>query len=275
MLASNMTGCDYMFVLYSKRRAATSVSALRFRGANLSKLGMEAACQTDAGRVRQQNEDRYKVDPKSGVLVIADGMGGHAGGEVASQIAVDTITDILNSADTIDAKLLEKALRKANDAILKAATDDAELHGMGTTAVIAALVGKQLIHAHVGDSRLYRIRKGTLEQLTDDHSLLAERVAEGELTQEEADALPLGNVITRALGVDPGVQVDTGGLDCEPGDMLLLCTDGLTDMVGDDDILQRITSADGDLESACQALIDQANDNGGHDNITVILARTT
>ncbi len=230
----------------------------------------ERAALTDAGRKRRRNEDSFVAEPP--LFVVADGMGGAQAGEVASRLAAAAFREF-HEADELDPEQrLEAIIQEANRRIFDRARTDTQATGMGTT-VTASLVGEEHISlGHVGDSRAYRIRDGALEQLTEDHSLVADLVRSGRLSPEEADTHPQRSVITRALGTDPEVDVDTFTLDVETGDVFLLCSDGLTTMVEDERILAVVRDAKS-LEHAARSLVKEANRRGGEDNVTVILFR--
>jgi serine/threonine protein phosphatase PrpC len=230
---------------------------------------------TDVGRARSGNEDSYFCGRT--VLAVADGLGGHQGGEVASAAAVEPLAalDGREFADPAEAAdELTAAIREANAAILDRAGGDPGLWGMGTTVTAAALAGERHLQlAHVGDSRAYLLRDGSLEQLTTDHTVVAELVRRGRLTPAQAAIHPERSILTRAVGLDPRIPVDTPDpLELQDGDQVLLCSDGLTEPVDDDQIAQ-LLSAEPDGNAACQALIDAANAAGGPDNITVVLLR--
>jgi serine/threonine protein phosphatase PrpC len=230
---------------------------------------------TDVGRTRSGNEDSYFCGRN--VFAVADGLGGHQGGEVASAAAVAPLAalDGREFADPAEAaEALTAAIREANAAIIDQAAGDPGLWGMGTTVTAAAGAGdRHLQLAHVGDSRAYLLRDGSLEQLTTDHTVVGELVRRGRLTPDQAAIHPERSILTRAVGLDPRVPVDTPDpLELVPGDQVLLCSDGLTEAVPDSRIAELLsTSPDGD--AACRALIDAANDAGGPDNITVVLIR--
>ncbi|MCB0881877.1 MAG: Stp1/IreP family PP2C-type Ser/Thr phosphatase [Thermoleophilia bacterium] len=228
---------------------------------------VELAERSDTGRVRDHNEDRSYV--AAHVVAVADGMGGALAGEVASQMAVEAIEGISKPADPLSIKA---AIENANRAIRRMAAQDPSKSGMGTTITAATLEGHRLDVVHVGDSRAYLWRGDTLEQLTHDHSVVAELVRQGSLSPEEALNHPHRNVITRALGAEPDVTVDTYQHDVEPDDILLLCSDGLYGEVSDDEILAELRTATS-MEEAAAALVARANANGGSDNVTVVLAR--
>jgi serine/threonine protein phosphatase PrpC len=229
---------------------------------------------TDVGRTRSGNEDSYFCGRT--VFAVADGLGGHQGGEVASAAAVEPLAD-LDGRDLATpaeaAEALAGAIAEANSAILERAAADPSLWGMGTTVTAAAVAGDLLQLAHVGDSRAYLLRDGTLDQRTTDHTVVGELVRRGRLTPAQAAIHPERSILTRAVGLDPRIPVDTPDpIDLHPGDQILLCSDGLTEAVADPQITE-ILSTHPDGNAACTALIDAANDAGGPDNITVVLLR--
>jgi protein phosphatase len=226
--------------------------------------------KSDTGRQRRGNEDAYLA--RNPLFVIADGMGGAQAGEVASQMAVKTLRQGLPDADGPPQERLADRIAEANQAIHEHSRADAERAGMGTTTTAIYVAGDEAAIAHVGDSRAYRLRDGRLEQLTDDHSLVEELRRQGKLTAEEAHEHPQKSIITRALGPEPVVPVDRQTVPLREGDVFLLCSDGLTSMVDDEDIARVLTGAES-LGTAGQQLIAAANDAGGRDNITVILFR--
>jgi serine/threonine protein phosphatase PrpC len=229
-------------------------------------MKVKVGVRSDIGRLRQRNEDAYLV--KDALFVVADGMGGHRGGDVASTLALETI----ESADSGDVTLeaLVDDIKRANQAVMERGEADRELRGMGTTiTAVIAENGKAHV-AHVGDSRAYLLRGGALQQLTEDHTLVQRMVREGRLTEDEAAHHPQRSVLTRALGVDEDIPVDELSLDVHPGDRLILCTDGLSNMI-DRDRIRKILSREKDPQAACDKLIDAANRAGGDDNITVIV----
>ena len=221
---------------------------------------------SDPGRRRRRNEDAYVVSPP--LFAVADGMGGAQAGELASRMAVEAMGE---EAGTRGEKRVTTLIREANRRIFARSSEDAAASGMGTT-MTAALVGDDgvVTIGHVGDSRAYLLREGRLEQLTEDHSLVAELVRTGKLSAEDAERHPQRSVITRALGTDPDVDVDTYTVDAQAGDLFLLCSDGLTTMVDDDEILRTVEGSRDDLEHAAQVLVRKANRGGGEDNITVV-----
>jgi len=228
----------------------------------------DSAGRTDAGRVRRRNEDSFVLDPP--LFAVADGMGGAQAGEVASRLAAAAFREYHDADRMEPAERVEAIIQEANRRIYERARTDSEASGMGTTVTAAILTNGRVSIGHVGDSRAYRIRNGELEQLTEDHSLVADLMRSGRLTPEEADAHPQRSVITRALGTDAEVDVDTVTVDVEPGDLFLLCSDGLTTMVPEEDILRIAQEAD-DLNEAARTLVRAANSGGGEDNITVVL----
>jgi protein phosphatase len=225
------------------------------------------AGDTHVGLVRSGNEDAYLVAPP--LFAVADGLGGHQAGEVASSIAIDTL---LEAAPRVaEAKALGRAVRQANSAVISAAEQGRGRSGMGTTLTAVMIDGTRLAVAHVGDSRAYLLHYGELQQLTDDHSLVADLVRQGRLTSEESRVHPNRSVITRALGSDPDMLADTFEAEAADGDRLLLATDGLTSMVPDDEIARMLAAAP-TPDDAVASLIDAALDAGGNDNVTVVVA---
>lgn len=245
------------------------------------------ALRTDKGQIRDNNEDAVLEDASIGLLVVADGMGGYNAGEIASQIAAGAVLDRVRerwptlakgrvdaaSGQRAESLLLREAFQAANTAVHGAAQRDPKYRGMGTTAIAGLLHDDRISIAYVGDSRLYRLRGGRLEPITRDHSLVEELIARGHYSRDEAAQLVRRNIVTRALGVDPEVEVDLIEESLEPGDLVLLCSDGLTDMVDDAAIELTLVQFGGDLDAAAELLIGKANARGGHDNITVALAR--
>jgi len=230
----------------------------------------DSAGFTDPGRKRRRNEDSYVIAPP--LFAVADGMGGAQAGEVASRLAAAAFREFHEADDLDPEERLAAIIQEANRRIFERASDDAQVSGMGTTITAALVESQGLVIGHVGDSRAYRLRDRRFEQLTDDHSLVADLVRSGRLTPEEADVHPQRSVITRALGTDPEVDVDTFTVGAEGGDLFLLCSDGLTTMVGDEDISKLLSDAR-DLEQAGKGLVKAANRAGGEDNVTVVLFR--
>jgi PPM family protein phosphatase len=222
---------------------------------------------TDTGKKRRRNEDDYVVEPP--LFAIADGMGGAQAGELASSLAAGAVRGgegVAGSGERYVAELIQEANRR----VYQRSSQDAAASGMGTTMTVAFVDDGTVAFGHVGDSRAYLIREGRLEQLTEDHSLVAELVRSGKLSPEEAETHPQRSVITRALGTDPDVDVDTFSIETLAGDLSLLCSDGLTSMVEDEVILQTVEKNRGNLQTAANALIRAANKGGGEDNITVV-----
>ena len=242
---------------------------------------------TDVGRKRAHNEDTIGSDLGLGVVVLADGMGGYRAGEVASAMAVNMILDELReglkhgrrgeidseSGYTRESLLIKSAIEKANATIYQTAQRQPQCHGMGTTVVATAFYDDRMSIAHVGDSRLYRLRDGQLQQVTSDHSLLQELIDRGFYTPEEAKKSLNKNLVTRAMGIEMTVSPDLQEEMVSPGDLYLLCSDGLTDLVEDGVIHDMLLENIDNLEEAARSLVQKANDAGGTDNISVILAR--
>jgi serine/threonine protein phosphatase PrpC len=222
---------------------------------------------TDTGKKRRRNEDDYVVEPP--LFAIADGMGGAQAGELASSLAAGAVREDEGAEGSGERRVTE-LIQEANRRVYQRSSQDAAASGMGTTMTVALVADGNVVFGHVGDSRAYLIRDGKLEQLTEDHSLVAELVRSGKLSPEEAETHPQRSVITRALGTDPDVDVDTFSIESTPGDVFMLCSDGLTSMVEDDVILRTIEKNRDNLQGAAKALIRAANKGGGEDNITVI-----
>jgi protein phosphatase len=229
----------------------------------------DTIAQTDTGRQRQGNED--SAFARAPVFVVADGMGGARGGEVASKIAIQAFERGLPDAGSAEERLAARA-QEANERIHELSRSERELEGMGTTLTAAYLDDSEVVIAHVGDSRAYLFRDGKLKRLTKDHSLVEELVDRGKLTEEQAAEHPQRSIITRALGPEATVEVDTWTYPVKAGDVLLLCSDGLTSMISEEQVAAVLAGAAG-LTQAAQALIDEANAAGGRDNITVVLFR--
>jgi serine/threonine protein phosphatase PrpC len=236
---------------------------------------------TDVGRVRPHNEDSISADPEIGVATLADGMGGYNAGEVASGIAVAMIPAEMRklraqvSVDQLPDAEIEKRVdeqaRRVNAAIYNAAQKESQYAGMGTTLVFACWHGNKVTVGHLGDSRMYRVRGEAIEALTKDHSWIQEQIDKGLMTYAQARASKKKNLVTRACGIDPNVTPEVRTFPVEQGDIYVLCSDGLYDMVPDDEIHLTVSSLKSNLPLAAQQLIQQANDNGGRDNISVIL----
>jgi protein phosphatase len=230
-------------------------------------LGRSAGL-SDPGRKRRRNEDAYVLEPP--LFAVADGMGGAQAGELASSLAAAALRDDSGAAGEDGERRVDELIQEANRRVYQRQSRDAAASGMGTTMTVALVEDGTVAIGHVGDSRAYLIRGRSLEQLTEDHSLVAELVRSGKLSPEEAEAHPQRSVITRALGTDPNVDVDTFSVETKPGDVFLLCSDGLTSMVGDEAILSEVKRNRGDLKAAAKALVRAANRGGGEDNITVV-----
>jgi serine/threonine protein phosphatase PrpC len=242
---------------------------------------------TDTGRVREHNEDTFGTDVDIGLVVLADGMGGYKAGEVASGITVRTVMGLIKDAverenlrQSDDATglsrsgiLLRDAIQRANKIIHQTAKSQPNCEGMGTTVVAGLFFDDKLTIAHVGDSRLYRCRDGKLEQVTQDHSLLQELVTRGFYTPEEAQRAAAKNYVTRALGVEQIVDVEITVVPVQKDDLYLLCSDGLSDMVEDEDIQLTINTFGANLETLAKQLVLLSNDNGGRDNVSIVLVR--
>jgi serine/threonine protein phosphatase PrpC len=250
-------------------------------------LAVEVAGKTDIGCVRENNEDNFGYDSRHGIFVVCDGMGGQAAGEVASKMAVDVMLRYFREAHNGNgfhlhgnsltspspiARSLANALRLANETIFAAGESEVGHMRMGSTAVAAVVRGHSLAIGHVGDSRIYLVRQGSIQQLTQDHSLVMEQVRLRYISREEASTSAMQNVILRALGTEPEVQPDVEDLIVMPGDTLLMTSDGLTRLVNDNDILEMIVGSS-NLQEACNKLVQAAKHNGGDDNITCLILR--
>jgi PPM family protein phosphatase len=221
------------------------------------------AGRSHPGRRRRRNEDSYVIAPP--LFAVADGMGGARAGEIASRLAAAAVRE--EEGERVD---VAELIQEANRRVFERARDDASASGMGTTMTVALVEADHVTIGHVGDSRAYRLRDNALEQLTEDHSLVAELVRSGKLSPEEAESHPQRSVITRALGTEPDVDADTFTVEAHLGDVFLLCSDGLTTMVEDDHIVEVVNRHRGDLERAAKQLIADANRSGGEDNVTVV-----
>lgn len=246
------------------------------------------AVASDVGRVRKNNEDAFLADPALGIFAVADGMGGHASGEVASRMAVDSLREsIARAGKEKDPSLSEdrtavlfspanelvNSIRLANQRIYKFSQEKREYQGMGTTIVGVYFSPSSPIVANVGDSRLYKLHGQAIEQVTEDHSLVWQQYKQGLIAKEALSSSSYKNIVTRALGIQPTVDVDVKDLEIQPGDSLILCTDGLSDLVRDEEMLGAVNGASGDLHRACSDLMNLANLRGGKDNITILLIR--
>ena len=247
---------------------------------------LEITSATDPGMVRSHNEDSIASDAGNGLLVLADGMGGYNAGEVASGMATTVITtevaQILTKAQPyevgednqiLSTRIVREQILKANTSIYQAAQSQPQYSGMGTTLIVALFYDNKVMIGHLGDSRVYMMRDGQFSQVTRDHSLLQEQIDSGLITAEQAKTAAHKNLVTRALGIDPLVEPELHEYDVRVGDIYLLCSDGLCDMVSDEDIGMTLSMLGGNLKLATQQLVQMANDNGGRDNVSVILAR--
>ena len=250
----------------------------------MSKLEMIGV--SDPGRVRERNEDASMLLADKGIAILADGMGGHQAGEVASAMAVDIIARHLHASLCLgpaparddstphEVRALHEAIQLANHAIFEAARGKPEYNGMGTTAVVTVFQTNLLYVAHVGDSRLYRFRAGVLQQITEDHSMVQELLKRGLITPEEARTSTNKNLVTRALGIDPSVTPDITLYTFLKDDLYLLCSDGLSDVLADTDIERVMQQYGKNPRETCQLMVKEANSRGGPDNITAVLVRT-
>jgi protein phosphatase len=258
----------------------------KMAGTDLSQV-LEIASCTDPGMVRSHNEDSIAADAARGIVVLADGMGGYNAGEVASGMAtsvlVSELQHILASVtpwqldprtnQEVAVRVVREQVLKANASIYQAAQTQPQYAGMGTTLVVCLFFDNRLLVAHLGDSRLYRLRDGSFVQVTRDHSLLQEQIDSGLITPEQAKNAQHKNLVTRALGIDPTVEPEIHEYPVKPGDIYLLCSDGLCDMVDDEDIGMTLQALGANLKLAAEQLVQMANDNGGRDNVSVILVR--
>lgn len=237
---------------------------------------LEAYGLTDVGRVRSRNEDYYALVEDEHLAVVADGMGGHGNGDIASRIAVEAVREKYAGArgragdEFAVAERLQTAFAYAHEMIRAAGEEDGSLRGMGTTLVAAVVEDRSAVIGHVGDSRAYALRGSTLTQLTEDHSWVREQIAAGHLSVEQAREHPFKSVVTRALGGEHAVKVDLRRVHLQEGDLLILCSDGLTTMLTDDQIAELLHEG-GSMDEMSQRLVDAANNLGGADNITVVM----
>jgi PPM family protein phosphatase len=251
---------------------------------------MRITCEarSDVGRKRKGNEDALFLNPDLHLFVVADGMGGHAAGEVAAKIAVDSINEFvtltggdqeitwpfgLDESISYDGNRLKTAIRHANRKVLEATRERTEYEGMATTVAAVLVDGDVANLAHVGDSRIYLWSDGAIRLLTSDHSWVNEQIQSGVISADQARSHPLRNVVTRALGGRSDLLVDVQARRMRPGEVLLICSDGLTTMIGDEDIARIIGEGEGDITRAARGLVEEANERGGEDNITVILLK--
>jgi len=249
-------------------------------------VDISVAAKSDVGRRRKNNEDSYLVQEDLNLFMVADGMGGHSAGEVASKLAVDVICENTEKARGNEAPVqfgkydsmlskqanqLMSSIRMANQVIWEAGQSHDEYKGMGTTVAAAYVLDRTVIIAHVGDSRIYRIRDDTIEQLSEDHSVISQQIRMGLITKEEAASSPMKGIITEALGARDTVLVDVDEAEVLEGDYYLLCSDGLSDLVDENEMLETLLRHPEDLRQVCEDLISMANERAGHDNITVVV----
>lgn len=242
-------------------------------------IDLRTALRSHVGKVRQVNEDQAwsgTLDDGVTVAIVADGMGGHRAGDVASRLAVDSIVASIqgwkrDEVDSDKSELVREWIRKANEVVFETASLNEQYHNMGTTVVLAIIEGDSGWIGHIGDSRAYRYREGELSQMTEDHTLVNELAKSGQLSPEEAATHPRRNVLTRALGTDRDVEVDVSSFDWQPGDRLVLCSDGLCGLVEPSLLQQAMADTVADLDEQADRLIDLALDAGGDDNVTVVL----
>ena len=234
---------------------------------------MKAGYKSDKGIVRANNEDRIYVDEDIGLYILADGMGGAQGGEIASKMAIEEISSYIRNGLRTDndiSSIIDKAILKANQKIHTEASQNIHLAGMGTTVVLTLCLKDKYYFAHAGDSRAYLIRNSRIRQVTQDHSLVAELLKAGDINKDEARSHHMRHMITNAVGAKETVNVDIISMPAEQGDHILLCSDGLSDMITDDEI-KEVVLKNNDMEVTCEELVSAANDKGGKDNISVVL----
>lgn len=248
---------------------------------------LEFASLTDTGLVRAHNEDAIETSKELGLAILADGMGGYNAGEVASRMCVDLIgkhlkqkqqsawIPLISKQTMVASRWINDAISYANERVLKAAHEHAEYVGMGTTIVVAMCHQDRLLVAHVGDSRVYRFRAGELKQITKDHSVLQAQIDAGLISEEQAKYSPIKNLITRAVGAQAEIEVEIHAHPLEEGDIYLLCSDGLTDMLSYDQIHRILKQQSTQMEICCQSLVNGANNCGGRDNVSVILLKVS
>lgn len=236
-------------------------------------LRLRACGLSDVGRSRAVNEDSFVIDPALGLYLVADGMGGHGHGDIASRMAASSIRESLSESGSkkpFDAGVLKRALVRANDHLLAAVERERTLTGMGTTVVALLVRGRRAAIAHIGDSRAYRLRGDQFHLLTEDHTWVAEQVIAGNLSEDQARDHPFKSVVTRALGGEAVVNVELLEVELAPGDVYLLCSDGLTGLVADEQLQERL-AAGRSLDRVCRGLVEAANSRGGTDNITALV----
>jgi PPM family protein phosphatase len=236
-------------------------------------LELEMAMATDVGRVRQRNEDEVRILPEAGAAILADGMGGHQAGDVASRLAIEVVAEEIENSEQADEEALIRWIETANSAIRGVASTHSGYRGMGATIVVTVCRGEHLLFSHVGDSRLYRLWNNTLHQLTEDHTLVQQYINEGMISSSESRTWSGRNLLTKALGIEDSVDPVSGRATLRPGQSYLLCSDGLTEAVTDDHIAEVLSRPDHSAQAVVDTLVSMANANGGPDNISVALIR--
>lgn len=232
------------------------------------------ALATDVGRIRQRNEDEVRVLPEAGAAILADGMGGHQAGDVASRLAIEVVAEEIDKNEQADEQALAQWIEVANQAIRGVASTHSEYHGMGATIVVTLCRDDHLLFSYVGDSRLYRLWNGTLHQLSEDHTLVQQYINEGMISTAEGKTWAGRNLLTKALGIEDSVTPTSGQATLRAGQTYLLCSDGLTDPVSDEQITEILSRPEQTAQSAADELVALANTNGGPDNISVAVVRT-
>lgn len=238
-------------------------------------MHIECGARTDQGKVRTSNEDSFVANLPSAIFLVADGMGGHAAGEIASRMTAEKIEEILSEGQAADSReeLLRSAVEKANTSVHEAQKAQAECRGMGSTLTVLTVSGDSYAIAHVGDSRAYLLRNGALIQLTQDHSVIWPLYKSGVITKDDISRNPRKNLITRSIGTQPQVEADVETGSALEGDLFLLCSDGLTDVLSDGDLSGKLLNQDLNPQRLCDDLVDAAIAGGGPDNVTVIIVR--
>lgn len=237
-------------------------------------LELEMGVATDVGQIRQRNEDEVRILPEAGAAILADGMGGHQAGDVASRLAIEVIAEEIDKNDHADEQVLNRWIEAANQAIRSVASTHSEYRGMGATIVVTLCRDEYMLFSHVGDSRLYGFWDHGLHQLTEDHTLVQKYINEGMISSAEGKTWAGRNLLTKALGIEDTVVPVSGRTALQAGQSYLLCSDGLTDAVSDDQITEILSSPDHSAQAAADVLVTQANANGGPDNISVAIVRT-
>lgn len=236
-------------------------------------LELEMAMATDVGRIRQRNEDEARILPEAGAAILADGMGGHQAGDVASRLAIEVVAEEIDKHEQADEQALGDWIEAANQAIRGVASAHPEYRGMGATIVVTICRDDNLLYSYVGDSRLYRLWNDTLHQLTEDHTLVQQYINEGMISTAEGKTWAGRNLLIKALGIEDAIAPSSGRTTLQPGQTYLLCSDGLTDPVGDDQITEILSRPGYSAQAVADELVSQANANGGPDNVTVAVIR--